>query len=104
MEKLFLDFVCKLPRCAGGISFILTVVDAFSKFTWLKPVREATSRGALGALRQIVASFSCPIVVVTDNATQFTSREFKHFCFDAGIEHVTTIPYNPNPSQADMVN
>ena len=84
MEK-FLDFVGKLPRSAGGNAFILTVVDAFSKFTWLIPVREATSSSALGALRQIVASFGCPRVVVTDNATQFTSRKFKRFCFDAGI-------------------
>ena len=104
MEKLFVDFVGKLPRSAGGNSFILTVVDAFSKFVWLVPVREATSKSAVVVLRQIVASFGCPRVVVTDNATQFTSREFKRFCFDAGVEHVTTVPYYPNPSQAERVN
>ena len=62
------------------------------------------SRSALSALRQIVASFGCPRVVVTDNTSQFTSRDFRRFCFDAGIEHVTTVTYYPNPSQAERVN
>ena len=34
MEKLFLDFVGKLLRCVGGKTFILTVVESFSKFAW----------------------------------------------------------------------
>ena len=55
MEKLFLDFMGKFLGCVGGNTFILTVVEAFSKFAKLVPVREPTLRSELGALRQIVA-------------------------------------------------
>ncbi|KAJ4440805.1 hypothetical protein ANN_10651 [Periplaneta americana] len=61
-------------------------------------------KSALSVLKGIIASFGCPQVLVTDNATQFTSREFRNFCFGTGIQHITTVPYYPNPSQAERVN
>lgn len=102
-RKCSWNFLGKVPTSVSGNGYILTVVDAFSKFLWMVPVRETTTRSALGVL-QIVASFSNPAVVVTDNATQFTSREFKRFCVYSGIEHITTVPHYPNPSQAERVN
>ncbi|KAJ4438243.1 hypothetical protein ANN_14182 [Periplaneta americana] len=104
MEKWFVDFVGKFPRSKKGNTYILTVVDAFSKFCWLVPVREATTKSALHVLKGIIASFGCPRILVTDNATQFISNDFRKFCFGTGIQHITTGPYYPNPSQGERVN
>jgi hypothetical protein len=41
---------------------------------------------------------------VSDNARCFTSREFRNFCFESGIRHVTTSPYYPQPSHAERFN
>lgn len=36
-----------------------------------------------------------PKIVKTDNGPGYTSSNFKDFCFQLGIKHVTGIPYNP---------
>ena len=80
-------------------------VDAFSKFVWLIPLREATTRATMYALREkIFSTFSVPAVIVSDNARCFTSREFRRFCFNLGVKHVTTSPYYPQPSHAERFN
>jgi len=104
MEKLFIDFVGKLPRSRYGNAYALVCVDAFSKFSWIFPVREATSNSVITSLKQIFCSFGVCKYVVSDNASQFVSRAFKQFCFRLGIVHVTTTPHYPNPSHAERVN
>jgi hypothetical protein len=84
---------------------LLVCVDAFSKFVWLFPVREATTAITIAALRHgIFACFSVPEIIVSDNAKCFVSGEFRKFCFSLGIQHITTTPYYPNPSHAERFN
>jgi transposase InsO family protein len=105
MQKLFIDFVGKFPHSNVGNTVILVGVDAFSKFVWLIPLREATTKATVKALKErIFSSFSVPEVIVSDNAQCFTSREFRNFCFESGIRHVTTSPYHPQPSYAERFN
>jgi hypothetical protein len=98
MQKLFIDYVGKFPRSKAGTTAILVCVDTFTKFVWLLPVREITSRVTIKVLKErVFASFSVPEILISDNAQYFTSREFKNFCFGMGMKHVTTSPYYPNP-------
>ena len=50
MYKLFIDFIGKLPRSKAGNCYALVVVDAFSKFSWIFPLREATAALAVSSL------------------------------------------------------
>jgi transposase InsO family protein len=80
-------------------------VDAFTKFVWLLTVREATSRATIKVLREhIFANFPVPEIIVSENAQCFTSWEFRNFCFDMAISHVTTSPYHPSLSHAERFN
>jgi hypothetical protein len=77
MQKIFIDYVGKFPRSKAGNNTILVCVDTFTKFVWLLPVREATSRATIKALREhIFASFSVPETIVSDNVQCFIYREF----------------------------
>jgi len=105
MQKIFIDYVGKLPRSKAGNSAILVCVDAFSKFVWLIPVRQATTKVTIKALQErIFSSFSVPEILVSDNAQCFTSKEFWQFCFELGVKHVTMSPYYPQPSHAERFN
>jgi len=105
MQKIFIDYVGKLPRSKIGNTAILVCVYAFSKFVWLVPVKEATTWTTIKALNgSIFCSFSVPEVLVSDKAPCFTSRVFRQFCFGLGIKHVTTSPYYPQPSHAECFN
>lgn len=103
-QKLFIDILGKLPRTSNGNRFILVCVDAFSKFIWLKPLKEASTNSVVRALQDIFTNFSTPEILVSDNATYFKSNKFKTFLFNYGIKHVTTTPYHPRPSIAERVN
>jgi len=105
MQKIFIDYVGKHPRSKASNTAILVCVDAFSKFVWMVPVREATTRTTIKAIHEnIFGSFSVPEVLVSENAQCFTSREFWQFRFGLGIKHVTTSPYYTQPSHAERFN
>ena len=104
MERFYIDFVGKLPRSQAGHAYVLVVVDGFSKFSWIFPLRDATTNRAIAALQSIFAWTGPPQYIVSDNAKQFTSRNFKNFCFGFGIKHVTTSPYFPKPNHSERFN
>jgi transposase InsO family protein len=105
MQKIFIDYVGKLPRSKAGNLAILICVHAFSKFAWMIPVQQATTKATIKALQErIFSSFSVPEILVSDNAQCFTSKEFQRFCFELGVKHVTTSPYYPQPSHAEQFN
>ena len=52
MEKLFVDFVGPLVRSKRGNVAIVGVVDAFSKFVSLYPVRKMNSRVLVESLER----------------------------------------------------
>jgi hypothetical protein len=78
-------------------------VDAFTKFVWIFPVREASTEYAIRASNSIFAVFLVPDFV-SNNMAQFTSRNFRHMCFARVIGHVTTSPYYSQPSHAERFN
>jgi len=105
MQKILMNYVGKLPRSKASNTAILVCVDAFSQFVWMIPVQQATTRAIIHALKErIFSSFSVPEILVLDNAQCFTSREFRQFCFELGVKHVTTSPYYPQPSHAKRFN
>ncbi len=105
LEKLFIDYVGPFPRSKTGNKFLLVCVDAFSKFVWLLPLRNATAQLTVQKLKtHVFQHFGVPGTIVSDNGTQFVSHIFKKMCFGNGIHHVTTSPYYPQPSHAERFN
>ena len=54
-----------------------------------------TSTGVITALRSQFAMYGVPSVVVSDNASCYSSAEFKKFSEDCGFHHVTSSPGYP---------
>ena len=77
-----------------GKMFLL-VVDAHSKWMEVHSANSATSTATIELLRKSFATLGIPEVVVSDNATAFTSSEFTEFLKNNGIRHVRTPPYHP---------
>ncbi|XP_055621976.1 uncharacterized protein K02A2.6-like [Toxorhynchites rutilus septentrionalis] len=59
------------------------------------PTKSITAKAIINLLRSVFTNKGMPEVLVSDNGTHFTSAEFKEFCVENGVEHVTTAPFHP---------
>ena len=57
-------------------------------------MKTATSTTTIEHLRNIFVTHGLPEMLVTDNASYFTSQEFQDFTKLNGIRHVTSAPYH----------
>lgn len=73
----------------------LIVVDAHSKWMESRTVSSTSTHTTIRHLRSIFATHGLPEIVVSDNATSFTSTEFQEFMTRNGIRHITSAPYHP---------
>ncbi|KAH8349451.1 hypothetical protein KR067_013707 [Drosophila pandora] len=82
------DFVGPLPRSKHGNTILLVMIDRFSKWTEMVPMRKATTETLQKAIRKrIVARYGVPKVMVTDNGVQFTSSSLVHRTIHASEKH-----------------
>lgn len=87
VEVLHLDHFGPLPETADHYKHVFIVVDAFTRFTWLYPVRTTSSREVIKCLTGLFATFGRPENIVTDRGTAFTSQEFSVFLDKLNISH-----------------
>lgn len=78
----------------GGQNFLL-VADYYSKMPFVKSLRTLSSKETIDYLESIFAIHGIPRTLLTDNAKQFTSLEFKTFQKQWEFNHVTSSPYYP---------
>lgn len=104
-QKIFIDYVGRLPRSKAGNSYLLSVVDAFSKFIFLLPARNQTASTTVKLLtKHIFSQFGFPEYIVSDNVPSFKSHLMAEMCMDFGIKHIFTSPYNPSANNVERVN
>lgn len=89
LHTIHVDHIGPMTETKKLYNYILTVVDAFTKFTWIFPTKSTTSKEALEKLKIHQQHFGNPCRIITDKGTAFTSGEFKEFCREEGIQHVT---------------
>ena len=80
---------------SSGFHYCLTVIDHFSRYLRIYPLRNKTTRAVAVAFKQDLCRFGAPRLVIMDNGGEFTSAEFKDLCRKAGIKQGFTIPYHP---------
>jgi transposase InsO family protein len=64
----------------GGHIYMLVAVDKFTKWVEAAPVTTQDSTAAINFIKSIVFHFGVPYSIITDNGTNFTSKEFKNYC------------------------
>ena len=76
-EILAVDFYGPLPRSKGGVQYIFTTIDVFSKFVVLYPMRKATTYMALKRIiGHYINNYGKPLKILSDHGTQFTSKKW----------------------------
>ncbi len=105
LETLHLDHVGPFVKSKRGNLHILVVVDAFTKFTFLRAVKSTKAKLVIEYLRDIFATYGSPKVVITDQGTAFTSHDFGRFCEQNFIQHIPVAVATPRANgQVERLN
>lgn len=87
-HTIHIDHYGPLNTTKGNYRHIFIIVDAFSKFLTLYPVRSVKSIETCTKLIEYFSYYSKPIRIISDRGTSFTSEYFKNFCETHCIQHV----------------
>uniref|UniRef100_A0A1I8P5A3 Integrase catalytic domain-containing protein n=1 Tax=Stomoxys calcitrans TaxID=35570 RepID=A0A1I8P5A3_STOCA len=78
-------------------SMLLIVTDAYSKWIEVKVTPTSTSSATITILDELFATYGVPTMLVSDNGTCFSSKEFKDYLTKIGVRyHKFTAPYHPS--------
>lgn len=104
-QIIAVDFVGPFPRSKAGHTYILVVVDVFSKFILIHPLRAATATNTVKFLDERVFDvFGTPETIVSDNGKQFKSTEFSNFLLKRHVKLQNTAYYHPQANAAEAAN
>ncbi|KAM0924514.1 hypothetical protein ACQ4PT_004846 [Festuca glaucescens] len=101
-----LDMVGKLHKAwPGGYEYMLVAVDKFTKWVEAKPINSPDAASAVKFIKSIVFRFGVPHSIVTDNGSNFTSKEFKAYCAEVGIKlHFASVAHPQTNGQVEKAN
>lgn len=74
----------------NGYKYLLVVIDIFSRFGWVEPLKKKAAPNIVRAFRKILKGGRVPRRLRTDAATDFRSKEFQQLLKEYDIVHFTT--------------
>lgn len=94
-EHIHIDIVGPLPP-SHGYSYILTVVERFTRWPEAYPLVDITAETVAKTLfRNYVCRFGVPVDITTDQGVQFESILFSEFSKFLGFHRIRTTSYHP---------
>ena len=105
-DLVSIDIVGPFPRSKEGYTYILTMVDCFSRWPELVPLRNITAKAVVDALwSNWIKNHGCPLRVLTDRGSQFESEMFELLCERLAIRQSRTTAYHPQSNaQAERIH
>lgn len=93
------------PTRKGKNKYIITLTEPCSKWTEAKAVRKADASTILKFLHtEIFTRYGFPETVLTDNGSQFLSKQWTEYCQKHDINHLTTAVYSPRQNPVEQKN
>lgn len=100
-----IDLMGPLPVSRGGVTQLFVVIDAFSKYVRLFPLRRATTASVLKCLQEkYFPEVGKPKKLLADNGTQFTARKFNEILLREGVKLLHTTSYYPQGNMTERIN
>ena len=95
-HQIHMDLLGPLPTTPGGKRYIITYVDRFTRYTILDALENRTAITVAKSLyNRVIAEYTTPEVIVSDNALEFTSEVIHEMCKFLKIQKTTVTAYMP---------
>ena len=77
--------VSNLARYNQGIRFLLIVIDVFTRFLWVVPLEDKSSKTVMTAFTEVFSGGRRPNSIRCDKGSEFTNRWLKAFMKKTGV-------------------
>jgi hypothetical protein len=75
--QLDLVDMLKISKVNKGYKFLLTCIDVFSKYAWVKPLKSNEGEAILTAFKEILKEERVPEKIQTDAGKEFINKKFQ---------------------------
>lgn len=89
------DHLGPFVRSKRGNCYLLVIVDGFTKYVNITPVRNTQTSATIRVIRDHMSYFGTPSRLITDRGSCFTSRAFNEFIKSTGIKHILNAVATP---------
>uniref|UniRef100_A0A8C7XZJ4 Integrase catalytic domain-containing protein n=1 Tax=Oryzias sinensis TaxID=183150 RepID=A0A8C7XZJ4_9TELE len=104
-EKLGIDLLGPLPRSRKGNVYLVVLVDYFTKWVEVFPLKDSNAHRIITFLRDdIFTRYKVPREIVSDRGPQFTSQEMLNLCKTWGVIQRFTTSYHPQANLTERSN
>lgn len=104
-QFIYSDLLGPYPRSRKGNTYILVVLDKFTKFVLLHPLKKASASEVATFIEQhFIQMFGVPETLYTDNGVQYRSKQFLQLVRKYGINHLTSAIHAPQANASERVN
>lgn len=94
-QCLHIDHLGPFIKSKKNNSYILGIIDAYSKYIVLRAVKDTKSKTTISVLRDLFAMFGTPRTLISDRGTSFTSKEFVGYMQNTGVKHILNAVATP---------
>ena len=99
-EMIAVDLIA-LPRTCSGYVGCFVLVDHFSKWLSMMPIKNKTGETIAKQIEKCISTLPAkPSKCLSDNGPEFRSKEFTKILEKYSIEHILTTPYKPQSNGA----
>lgn len=100
-----LDMVGPFRPARGNMTHILVMVDKFTKWIEVKPIRKCDGHTTVSFLKDIILRYGYPHNIITDNGTNFAEGAFARFCREKRIRlDIASVAHPESNGQVERSN
>ena len=78
-----------------GYSWVIDIIDHFSKYIMSFPVENNNAVNALNCLKEFCILIGYTKILQSDNGSEYKNNLFQEFCNQHNIQHIFSSPYHP---------
>ena len=93
-DQINIDTIGPLPADEWGNTYIIGLIDTFSRFLLLYPTKDATAKSAANCILHAIGTFGCPMQLLSDNGPQYVNQIIDELLYIIGTEHKLTLAYS----------
>lgn len=83
-----MDHLGPFRKSKRNNSHLIVGIYPFTKFVFLRAIKSTKTKYAIDYFKDIFATYGTPKIIIFDQGSSFTSKQFKLFCKQNNVRHI----------------